>query len=227
VNTRNIALSAEPAAFPWRRVTLVCLVAAGIVAAAALAGPTWLVRVGGVVGIAAGVVAAVLAVRALRRLDESHREAAGEQVIDLERAHGEQLRAHRTKDAGVAEALRAEVRRQDRANTQLRERITRADEVIGQQRTTLDSLHAECDGLRTRIAERDRTISGLRESLGAREQELAALLEDVGAAEVYAMPRRVRSAARAAEPEENELVDLATVQAATPPTDEPALRQQA
>ena len=207
--------------------------AAGIIAVASLAGPTWLVRVGSIVGLAAGVVAAVLAVRALRRLDDSHREATGEQVITLERAHGEELRAHRHKDAGVAEALRGRLRTQRAAAERLRTRISRADDVIAKQRASLDSLHTTCADLREQVAARDETIagqaetiSGLRDTLGVREEELAALLGDVDAAEVYAMPRRVKSAERAADPEASELVDLATVQTAAP-VREPDVRQQA
>lgn len=226
MSTRNLAPSAAPAVFPWRSVVLAGLVAAGLVAVASLAGPIWLVRVGSIVGLAAGVVAAVLAVRALRRLDERHREAAGEQVITLERAHGEQLRAQRTKDAAVVDTLRGHLREREAAAERLRARISRADDVIGKQRTSLDSLHAECGELRKQVADRDGTISGLRGTLAAREEELAALLGDIDDAEVYAMPRRVRTAERAAEPESNELVDLATMQTASPqPGDD--LRKQA
>lgn len=200
--------------------------AAGIIAVASLAGPTWLVRVGSIVGLAAGIVAAVLAVRALRRLDERHREASGEQVINLERAHGEQLRAHRTKDSGVAETLRGQLGRQVATNGRLRTQIARADDVIAKQRASLDTLHAASGELRAQVVARDETISGLQQTLGAREDELAALLDDVDAAEVYAMPRRVKSAERAADPEENELVDLATVQTAAP-VRENELRKQA
>jgi len=225
VSTRNLAASAAPAVFPWRRVTLSILVAAGVVALASVAGPDWAVRVGAVVGVAAGVVAATLAVRSLRRTDAEHRRARGQEVLELERDHGARMREQRRRDREVADALVARLRQRDRANGVLRERLDHAGQVIDSQRRSLESLHAEGVSLRRQLTAKDGEIRGLRLTLATREEELAALLGDVDDAEVYAMPRRVRSAERAADPEPSELVDLATLQTATPPV--PDLRQQA
>jgi|GEM_PF-4658045 len=232
VSSRNLASSAAPAVFPWRRITLAVLVALGVLALASLAGTDWMVRAGLVLGLATGVVAAVLAVRALRRLDSEHREKHGEQIIALERDHGEQMRTDRARSTGVVETLSDHLKQRESNNAQLREhnaelteQLGQAGEVIEAQRVSLEALHTENDELRSEIEVRDGIIGGLRQTLATREEELAGLLGDPDSAEVYAMPRRVRSAGHAVEPDENELVDLALLQTVTPKTDE--VRRQA
>lgn len=232
VSSRNLASSAAPAVFPWRRITMAALIAAGVLALAALAGPDWVIRIGAVLGLAAGVVAAVLAVRALRRVDADHRQRSGEKIIALERLHGQQLRADRERSTGVVETLSQHLRDRESNNAELRERngelaarLEQADEVIVEQRESLKSLRAENDGLHSEIVARDGIIGGLRQTLATREEELAALLGDPDSAEVYAMPRRVRTAGRAADPDDSELVDLPLLQTVSPSVAE--LRQQA
>lgn len=234
VSTRNLASSAVPAVFPWRRITLVVLVAMGVLALASLAGPDWLIRIGAVLGLAAGVVAAVLAVRALRRVDSEHRQHFGEQVINLERHHGEQLRADRARSKAVVDTLSQHLRSRESNNSELRgrnaeltEQLGQANGVIAEQRETLESLHAENSNLREEIVARDGIIGGLRQTLATREEELAGLLGDPDSAEVYAMPRRVRTAGHAADPDDSEVVDLALLQTVSPSPRVEDLRQQA
>lgn len=228
VSTRNLARPVAPATLPWRRVTLYVLIACGAVALAAVAGPEWVVRVGAIVAIATGVVAAVLATRAFRALDHDHRRARGREVVEMERSHGDRLRQHRRDDAEVASTIREHLRRQGAENDHLRDRLGEAHEVIGQQQRSLTALDAERTELQRELRAKDDTITDLRTTVESQEVELSALLGDVDAAEIYTMPRRVRSAERAVAPDPSEPVDLATAQTAAqavPPVEE--LRQQA
>lgn len=227
MSTRNLARPVAQATLPWRRVTLYVLIAVGAVALASIAGPEWVVRVGAIVGIATGVVAAVLATRAFRSLDRDHRRERGQQVVDLERSHGEHLRQHRREDGEVAAVIREQVRRQDTENGRLRTRLDQADHVIEEQRVALTELDAERTELRHELQVKDEIVTELHATLNTREEELSALLGDVDAAEIYTLPRRVRSAERAAAPDPSELADLVSAQnsAVMPPA--PELRQQA
>lgn len=197
---------------------MIILIAVGAIALASVAGPHWAVRVGAIVGVAAGVVAAALAVRGFRALDRAHRQQRGQEVLDLERGHGEGLRQHRANDAEVATAIRGQIKIQDDANTDLRSRLDKAGETIVEQRTALDELSAERTGLRRELAIKDDTIADLRGTLETRDEELSALLGDVDAAEIYTLPRRRRSAERAAAPETNDLVELAPITSTQPNT---------
>ncbi len=204
---------------------MIVLIALGAIALASVAGPEWGVRVGAVVGVAAGVVAAALAVRGFRALDKNHRQQQGQMMVDLEREHGERLRQHRVDDAEVATAIRGQIKIQDDANTDLRARLDKAGETIVEQNAALDELTAERAVLRRELTIKDETIADLRGTLRTRDEELTALLGDVDAAEIYTLPRRRRSAERAAAPESSDLVELSPVTSPQPEAEE--LRRQA
>ncbi len=171
------------------RVTQTVLVVGSVLALAAALGPVWLVRAGVVVAVATCVVTCALA---WRELAEARRRHA-QRLLVADRAHGDVLRAERTRNGEVVDALT--------------ERLSSAGMVVVGQRSTIAQLRGEVgvltterDGLRDQVAERDSLIGLFRISL--REQEVAllavraqqaALAEQISAqadAEVHTLPRR-------------------------------------
>lgn len=192
----------EPAT-RWHRATRIVLVVGSVLALAAALGPVWLVRVGVAVAVATCIVTCALA---WRELAEARRRHA-HRLLVADRTHGDALRAERTRNGEVVDALT--------------ERLSSTGMVVVGQRSTITQLRGEVgvltterDGLREQVAERDSLIGLFRTSL--REQEIAllavraqqaAVAEQVSAqadAEVHTLPRRSRPA-EALDPEMAEL----------------------
>ena len=192
------------------RVTQTVLVVGTVLALAAALGPVWLVRVGVGVAVVTCVVACTLAWRELAAARRRH----AQRILAADRIHGESLRAERTRNAGVVDALS--------------ERLSSTGMVVVGQRSTIAQLRGEVgvltterDGLREQVAQRDSLISLFRTSL--REQEVALLAvraqqgetaEQISAqadAEVHALPRRSRPATDRESALDPQMAELAMV----------------
>ena len=186
------------------RATQIVLVVGSVLALAAAFGPVWLVRAGLLVAIATCIVTCTLAWRELAAARRRH----AHRLLVADKRHGDTLRAERTRNAEVVDALT--------------ERLSSTGMVVVGQRSTIAQLRGEVgfltterDGLQEQVAQRDSLIGLFRTSL--REQEAALLAvraqqteiaEQISAqadAEVHALPRRSRSADRALDPEMAEL----------------------
>lgn len=170
------------------RTTQTVLVVGSVVALAAAAGPLWLVRVGLVVAVATTILTCTLAWRELAAARRRH----AHRLLVVDKRHGDTLRAERTRNAEVVEALT--------------ERIGSAGMVVAGQRSVIAQLRGEVgvltterDALAEQVVERDGLIGLFRTSL--REQE-AALLEarrvELAGGEVHRLPRRSRPVEEAA-----------------------------
>lgn len=166
------------------RATQAVLVGGSVLALAAAAGPLWLVRVGLVVAVLTTVVSVALAWRELTAARRQH----AQRLLVVDKRHGETLRAERTRNAAVVDALN--------------ERVSSAGMVVAGQRSVIAQLRGEVgvltterDGLAEQVAERDGLLGLFRASL--REQE-AALVEaresERTGADVHHLPRRSRPA---------------------------------
>jgi hypothetical protein len=187
----------------WHRVTQIVLVVGSVLALAAALGPLWLVRAGVVIAVVTCIVTCALA---WRELSDARRRHA-QRLLVSDRTHGDALRAERTRNGEVVDALT--------------ERLSSTGMIVVGQRSTIAQLRGEVgvlaterDGLREQVAERDSLIGLFRTSL--REQEVAllavraqqaAVAEQISAsadAEVHTLPRRSRPA-EALDPEMAEL----------------------
>jgi hypothetical protein len=185
------------------RATQIVLVVGSVLALAAALGPVWLVRAGVVVAVATCIVTCALAWRELAAARRRH----ARRMLVADQQHGDTLRAERTRNAEVVDALT--------------ERVSSTGMIVVGQRSTIAQLRGEVgvltterDGLQEQVAQRDSLISLFRTSL--REQEAALLAvrsqqsevaEQISAqadAEVHALPRR-RSTDRVLDPEMAEL----------------------
>jgi hypothetical protein len=147
-------------------------------------GPTWAVRTGLVLAIAAALVACLLAWREINHARRDHARA----MLAASKAHGEALRAERTHNAGVLDTLTQRART---AATQIETQRV----VIGELRVEIATLRGDNAHLTSEITRREQVISGLRQTVRTQEAELVALLDDGTdsgvSAEVHILPRRV------------------------------------
>ncbi|HEY5820929.1 MAG TPA: hypothetical protein VIT20_03060 [Propionibacteriaceae bacterium] len=168
---------------PLRRTSEIVLVAGTVIAVAAAFGPTWLVRVGVVVAVAAAVVACVFAWRELFFVRRKH----AKDMLEASQQHGKVLHEERTRTGAVVDTLT--------------KRVKDAGVVIDGQRVVIATLRTEISGLngdraylRSEIEHRETVITSLRETVRSREAELIALHDEGGQggeASVHHMPRRV------------------------------------
>lgn len=163
-----------------RRATQLVLVSGTVLAVAAAFGPLWLVRVGVVVAVAAGVLACALAWRELFWERRQHARA----VLRASREHRAAMTEERTRNAIVVDTLTERV--QSAGMVIAGQRVS-----IGQLRSEVSSLHGERTRLLGEVQQRDGVIIALRTTVQAREAELDALLHAADDAEVHHMPRRV------------------------------------
>ena len=196
------------------RASQLVLIGGAVISAAAAFGPTWLVRAGVVLAVAAGVVAVVLAFRHLHSVRKQH--AAKLHKINAE--HGENLTAERAHNAEVVQVLT--------------ERATAAHGTVKKQQVRIGELNAKVTQLtgdnatlRSRLKSREVTISGLRETLRTRDTEISLLRSDLGLdkaeespADVQGLPRRVQGTESGSEEdqEDSEVIDLRSVESVLP-----------
>jgi hypothetical protein len=166
-----------------RRATQLVLGVGTVLALGSAFGPLWLVRVGLVVAVLAGVLACSLAWRELSAARRQHARA----MLSATQEHGATLHEERTRNASVVDALT--------------ERVQSAGMVIAGQRVTIASLRGEVASLagdKTRLVgelrARDGVITSLRETVSAQEAELASRPTEDDA-EVHHLPRRADLAA--------------------------------
>lgn len=166
---------------PLQRVSEIVLITGTVAAAAAAAGPLWLIRLGVATAILTALVACALAWRELNSARHAHAVA----MLKATREHGAALREERSRNAAVVDALGL--------------RIRDAGKVIERQRTRIAEQRLEIAGLRDdrvylrgEVDYREKVISELRETVRERERE-PELDTPRGAAdaEVHHMPRRV------------------------------------
>lgn len=161
------------------RATQLVLGLGTVLAVAAAFGPLWLVRIGVVVAVAAGVLACALAWRELFSARRQHAKA----MLAASHGHGTAMTAERTRNAAVVDTLSERAR--SAGMVIAGQRVT-----IGQLRAEMSALHGDKAHLVAEVAQRAGVISGLRETVAARDAELSALRDDE-TAEVHHMPRRV------------------------------------
>ena len=161
-----------------RRATQLVLGTGTVLALGSAFGPLWLVQMGLVVAVLAGMLACSLAWRELAAARRQHARA----MLGASQEHGATLHEERTRNASVVDALT--------------ERVQSAGMVIAGQRVTIASLRGEVASLsgdKTRLVgelrARDGVISSLRETVLAQEAELATRPGDEDA-EVHHLPRR-------------------------------------
>ena len=162
-----------------RRASEIVLVSGTVLAVIAAFGPSWSVRVGIGLSVAAAVTACAFAWRELRTARRGHAKA----MLAALQEHGRQLTEERTRNAAVVDTLSG--------------RIVDARTVIEKLRVMVAELKMQVSGLRGdtaylagEVSHRENVISALRETVRAREAELISL-RDEDDCEVHHMPRRV------------------------------------
>ena len=162
-----------------RRASEIVLVSGTVLAVIAAFGPSWSVRVGIGLSVAAAVTACVFAWREFRTARREHAKA----MLAALQEHGRQLTEERTRNGAVVDTLSG--------------RIVDARTVIEKQRVVVAELKMQVSGLRGdtaylagEVSHRENVISALRETVRAREAELISL-RDEDDCEVHHMPRRV------------------------------------
>jgi hypothetical protein len=162
-----------------QRTSEVVVIAGTVGAAAAAAGPPWLVRLGVASAIAAALVACACAWRDLNAARHAHAQA----MLRAAREHGERLTEERMRNAAVVDAL--SVRIADAGKVIERQRTR-----IAQQRLEISSLNQDRAYLKDEIESRVKIIATLREALLEPDMELIASTAE-SEAEVHHMPRRI------------------------------------
>jgi hypothetical protein len=162
-----------------QRISEAVLIIGTVGAAAAAAGPLWVVRLGVATAIIAALVACACAWRDLNATRHAHAQA----MLQAARKHGATLTEERTRNAAVVDAL--SVRIADAGKVVERQRTR-----IAQQRIEISSLNQDLAYWKFEVEHRDEIIAGLRENEVEAEAELIEASED-SAAEVHHMPRRI------------------------------------
>jgi hypothetical protein len=162
-----------------QRTSEVVLIIGTVGAAAAAAGPPWLVRVGVAVAITAALVACACAWRDLN----DARHAYAQTLLQATREHGARLTEERTRNAAVLEALSTRIADAGKV-------IERQRTRIAQQRLEMSSLNQDRAYLKGEIEHCDKIIAALRGTVLELETELVATAEE-SEAEVRHMPRRI------------------------------------
>jgi hypothetical protein len=163
-----------------RRASKIVLISGTVIAVAAAFGPTWLVRVGVAVAIAAAILACVLAWRELFSAERRH----AAQQLAATRAHGAALTQERTRNGEVVDTLTRRVREVSAV-------VETQNTVIANLRGKVSTLNGDRAHLRSEIGHRDTVITSLRETVRSREAELIALRDTSDDADIHHMPRRV------------------------------------
>ena len=168
-------------ASPLQRISEIVLITGTVAAAAAAAGPLWLVRLGVATAIMAALVACAFAWRDLNSARHAHADA----MLKASREHGAALREERSRNAAVVDALGLRIR--DAGKVIERQRIR-----IAEQRLEIAGLRDDRGYLRGEVEHRDKVIFELREAVREREPERDTPRAEAEAeAEVHHMPRRV------------------------------------
>ena len=168
-------------ASPLQRISEIVLITGTVAAAAAAAGPLWLVRLGIATAIMAALVACAFAWRDLNSARHAHADA----MLKASREHGAALREERSRNAAVVDALGLRIR--DAGKVIERQRIR-----IAEQRLEIAGLRDDRGYLRGEVEHRDKVIFELREAVREREPERDTPRAEAEAeAEVHHMPRRV------------------------------------
>ena len=168
-------------ASPLQRISEIVLITGTVAAAAAAAGPLWLVRLGVATAIMAALVACAFAWRELNSARHAHADA----MLKASREHGAALREERSRNAAVVDALGLRIR--DAGKVIERQRIR-----IAEQRLEIAGLRDDRGYLRGEVEHRDKVIFELREAVHEREPERDTPRAEAEAeAEVHHMPRRV------------------------------------
>ena len=168
-------------ASPLQRISELVLITGTVAAAAAAAGPLWLVRLGVATAIMAALVACAFAWRELNSARHAHADA----MLKASREHGAALREERSRTAAVVDALGLRIR--DAGKVIERQRIR-----IAEQRLEIAGLRDDRGYLRGEVEHRDKVIFELREAVREREPERDTPRAEAEAeAEVHHMPRRV------------------------------------
>ncbi len=162
-------------ASPLQRISEIVLITGTVAAAAAAAGPLWLVRLGVATAIMAALVACAFAWRELNSARHAHADA----MLKASREHGAALREERSRTAAVVDALGLRIR--DAGKVIERQRIR-----IAEQRLEIAGLRDDRGYLRGEVEHRDKVIFELREREPERDTPRAE-----AEAEVHHMPRRV------------------------------------
>jgi hypothetical protein len=163
-----------------QRTSEVVLIIGTVGAAAAAAGPLWVVQLGVATAIIAALVACACAWRDLNGTRHAHAQA----MLQAARKHGATLTEERTRNAAVVDAL--SVRIADAGKVIERQRTR-----IAQQRIEMSSLNQDLAFWKAEIEHRDKIIAGLRDSELKPEADSIAASEEESAAEVHHMPRRI------------------------------------
>jgi hypothetical protein len=162
-----------------QRTSEVVLIIGTVGAAAAAAGPLWVVQLGVATAIIAALVACACAWRDLNATRHAHAQV----MLQAARKHGATLTEERTRNAAVVDAL--SVRIADAGKVIERQRTR-----IAQQRIEMSSLNQDLAYWKAEVEHRDKIIAGLRDSQLEPEAGLIVASEE-SAAEVHHMPRRI------------------------------------
>jgi hypothetical protein len=179
-------------ASPLQRISEIVLVVGTMAAAAAASGPLWVVRL----GVAAAILAALIACAFAWREINSARHAHAQAMLKASREHGAALTEERLRNASVVEVLQLRIADAGKVLERQRRRIA-------EQRLQLSDLRTDQAYLKGEIEHREKVITALQETVREGEPELSGLSDGVDA-EVHHMPRRVQA--------EQELVELSDVE---------------
>jgi hypothetical protein len=179
-------------ASPLQRISEIVLVVGTMAAAAAASGPLWVIRL----GVAAAILAALIACAFAWREINSARHAHAQAMLKASREHGAALTEERLRNASVVEVLQLRIADAGKVLERQRRRIA-------EQRLQLSDLRTDQAYLKGEIEHREKVITALQETVREGEPELSGLSDGVDA-EVHHMPRRVQA--------EQELVELSDVE---------------
>jgi hypothetical protein len=179
-------------ASPLQRISEIVLVVGTMAAAAAASGPLWVVRL----GVAAAILAALIACAFAWREINSARHAHAQAMLKASREHGAALTEERLRNASVVEALQLRIADAGKVLERQRRRIA-------EQRLQLSDLRTDQAYLKGEIEHREKVITALQETVREGEPEPSGLSDGIDA-EVHHMPRRVQA--------EQELVELSDVE---------------
>jgi len=165
---------------PLQRISEIVLVVGTMAAAAAASGPLWVVRL----GVAAAILAALIACAFAWREINSARHAHAQAMLKATRDHGAVLTEERHRNASVVDTLQLRISDAGRV-------IERQRRRIAEQRLQLSDLRTDQAYLKGEIEYREKVITALRETVREHDTELNGLGDGVDA-EVHHMPRRVQ-----------------------------------
>jgi hypothetical protein len=162
-----------------QRISEVVLIVGTVGAAAAAAGPLWVVRIGVAMAITAALAACAFAWRDLNAARHAHAQA----MLEATREHGARLTEERTRNGAVVDALSMRIADAGKV-------IDRQRTRIAEQRLEMSSLLQDRAYLKGEIERRDEIIAALGETVLEPETELITASEE-SKAEVHHMPRRI------------------------------------